>query len=62
MKKMLIALTAAVLVLTLLCGGALAATGDLTTKSVKAYSNAARTEYVGCGHHSRLHRAGGALL
>ena len=47
MKKMLIALTAAVLVLTLLCGGALAATGDLTTKSVKAYSNAARTEYVG---------------
>ena len=47
MKKMLIALTAAVLVLTLLCGQALAVSGDITTKTTKVYSDAAMTNYVG---------------
>lgn len=47
MKKMLIALTAAVLALVLLCGTALAVSGDITTKDAKAYSDAAMTDYVG---------------
>ena len=47
MKKMLIALAATTLILTMLCGQALAVSGDITTKSVKAYSDAAMTDYAG---------------
>ena len=47
MKKTMIAILAVALILTMLCGQALAASGDITTKSVKAYADAAMTKYVG---------------
>ena len=47
MKKVTLSLLAAVLLLTLVCGSALAVTGDMTTKSVKAYADPAMTKYIG---------------
>ena len=47
MKKTMIAIMAVALVLTMLCGQALATTGDLTIKEAKAYSDAAMTDYLG---------------
>lgn len=47
MKKTLVAVTALALLLTLLCGQALAVTGDITTKPVKAYADAEMTKYIG---------------
>ena len=47
MKKTMIAVFAVALILALLCGQALAASGDVTTKSAKAYADAAMTKYVG---------------
>ena len=47
MKKTTVAIIAAVLMLTMLCGGALATSGDLTVANVKAYSDSAMTNYVG---------------
>ena len=47
MKKTMIAIMAVALVLTMLCGQALAATGDLTIKDAKAYSDAAMKDYLG---------------
>ena len=47
MKKTMFAILAAVLVLTLLGTGALAASGAVTKKSVKAYADAGRKVYLG---------------
>ena len=47
MKKTIISILAVALMLTVLCGSALAASGDLTVTSVKAYSDSAMTNYVG---------------
>ncbi|MBR1821558.1 MAG: hypothetical protein IJ769_08050 [Clostridia bacterium] len=47
MKKTMVATLAVALLLTLLCGTALAYNGDLTATDAKAYSNASMTEYVG---------------
>ena len=47
MKKTMIAVFAVALILAMLCGQALAASGDITTKSAKAYADAAMTKYVG---------------
>ena len=46
MKKIMIAVLAAALMLALLCGSALAVSGDITIKNAKAYSDAAMTKYV----------------
>ena len=46
MRKIAIVLAAA-LIAALLCGQALAVTGDITTKQVKAYADAKMTNYVG---------------
>lgn len=47
MKKTLIAIVAAALVLTMLCGQALAVSGDITVKGVKAYSDSSMKNCVG---------------
>ena len=47
MKKTLIALLSLALILTLCCGAALAATGDLTIRDTKAYTDAEMTQYAG---------------
>lgn len=47
MKKKLFAMLALALALALLGGSALAVTGDITVKAVKAYSDAAMTQYIG---------------
>ena len=47
MKKVALSLLAAVLLLTLVCGSAFALTGDMTTKSVKAYADPGMTKYIG---------------
>ena len=44
-KKTLV--IAIALILAMLCGQALAVSGDITTKSAKAYADAAMTKYVG---------------
>ena len=46
MKK-LTALLAVMLIMALFCGHAMASEGDITTKAVKAYSDASMTQYVG---------------
>jgi len=47
MKKSMVAILAVVLIMTLLCGQALASTGDITIKAAKAYSDPAMKKYVG---------------
>lgn len=47
MKRKMIAILAAALLVAMLCGQAMATSGDLTIKAVKAYSDSARTNYVG---------------
>ena len=47
MKKTLVAVLALVLALTVCCGAALAAGGDLTIRDAKAYSDAEMTKYAG---------------
>lgn len=47
MKKIALSLLAVVLMLTLVCGTALAVTGDITVKAAKAYSDPELTKYVG---------------
>jgi hypothetical protein len=47
MKKIALSLVSVVLLLTLVCGSAFAATGDLTIKAVKAYSDPEMTQYIG---------------
>ncbi len=47
MKKTMIAVLAAMLMLALCCGSALAYNGDITTSNAKAYADAAMTQLVG---------------
>ena len=47
MKRIALSFLAAVLLLTLVCGTAFAVTGDVTTKSVKAYADPNFTKYIG---------------
>ena len=47
MKKFALTLLAVALLVTLVCGTAMAATGDLTMKAVKAYSDPNMTKYIG---------------
>ena len=47
MKKFALSMLAAVLLLTLVCGSAFAATGDMTTKAAKAYADPGMTRYIG---------------
>lgn len=47
MKKIALSILAVVLLLTLVCGTALAVTGDITVKAAKAYADPNFTKYVG---------------
>ena len=47
MRKIALSLVSVVLLLTMVCGSAFALTGDLTIKSVKAYSDPEMTQYIG---------------
>lgn len=47
MKKIAVSIVAAVLLLTLVCGSALALTGDVTIKAAKAYSDPEFKTYIG---------------
>lgn len=47
MKKIALSILAAVLLLTLVCGTAIAVTGDITTRDVKAYADPNFTKYIG---------------
>ncbi len=47
MKKTMVAILAVAMILTMLCGQALAVSGDITTRNVKAYADAGMTKYVG---------------
>lgn len=47
MKKTLVAILMAALVLSMFCGSALAAVGDITIKDAKVYSDPAMTVYLG---------------
>ena len=47
MKKAAFSILAVVMLLSLVCGSALAVTGDITVKKAKAYADAAMTLYMG---------------
>ena len=47
MKKTLVAVMAVALILSMLCGQALASSGDFTVKDAKAYSDPAMKNYIG---------------